>query len=78
MNGYLGEEGQYGYLAGSAGGVRKAAAKIKAENPIFKREEIAMLKMREVQNDGQSFEDLQKQRTEQFKKFIERKRDFRD
>ena len=35
-----------------------------------------MLKMREAQNDSQSYEDLQKQRTEQFKRFIERERDF--
>lgn len=42
MNGYLGEEGQFGYLAASAGGVRKSAKKIKAENPIFKREEIQL------------------------------------
>ena len=35
MNGYLGEEGQFGYLAGSAGGVRKAAKKIKGTEISF-------------------------------------------
>ena len=72
MNGYLGEEGQYGYLAGSAGGVCTKAKKIKAENPLFKREELALLKQREAQNEGQTYDELQAQRTQQFKDFIAR------
>merc|ERR1711935_10712 len=72
MNGYLGEEGQYGYLAGSAGGVQNKAKRIKAENPLFKREELALLKQREAQSDGQTYEELQVLRTRQFKEFIER------
>ena len=34
MNGFLGEEGTFGYLAQSAGGVRKQAKYIKAANPV--------------------------------------------
>ena len=35
MNGYLGEEGTYGYLANNAGGVRRWATKIKQANPVI-------------------------------------------
>ena len=34
MNGFLGEEGTFGYLAQSAGGVRKQAKYMKAANPV--------------------------------------------
>lgn len=34
MNGFLGEEGTFGYLAQSAGGVRKQAKYIKSANPV--------------------------------------------
>ena len=34
MNGFLGEEGTFGYLAQNAGGVRKHAKYIKAANPV--------------------------------------------
>ena len=34
MNGFLGEEGTFGYLAQSAGGVRKQAKYLRAANPV--------------------------------------------
>ncbi len=35
MNGYLGEEGNFGYLANNAGGVRRWAREIKQTNPVI-------------------------------------------
>jgi len=75
MNGFLGEEGTFGYLAQSAGGVRKQAKYMKAANPIFSRAEIDMLN-RTTNKDGEKLmdpEELEKTRVEQFKRFIERK-----
>ena len=34
MNGYLGQEGTFGYLANNAGGVRRWATEIKKANPV--------------------------------------------
>jgi len=77
MNGFLGEEGTFGYLAQSAGGVRKQAKYIKAANPIFTRNEIDMLN-RTTDRNGEKLmdpEELEKTRVEQFKRFIERKQE---
>lgn len=77
MNGFLGEEGTFGYLAQSAGGVRKHAKYMKAANPIFSRNELDMLN-RTTNKDGEKLQDaeeLEKTRIDQFKKFIERKQE---
>jgi len=77
MNGFLGEEGTFGYLAQSAGGVRKQAKYMKAANPIFTRNEIEMLN-RTTDRYGEKLmdpEELEKTRVEQFKRFIERKQE---
>ena len=47
MNGYLGEEGTFGYLAQSAGGVRKLAAPIRAANPVNFIAQSAVIKLNE-------------------------------
>lgn len=77
MNGFLGEEGTFGYLAKSAGGVRKQAKYVKSVNPIFTQAEIEMLN-RTTDKHGEKLmdpEELEKTRVEQFKRFIARKQE---
>merc|ERR1711953_215132 len=72
MNGYLGQEGTFGYLANNAGGVRRWATEIRQANPIFTPAELKMLDQL-TDADGQKHrhpDTLQKMRTEQFKKYV--------